>query len=131
MPIIFWGLVIALIISAFVAPPWILAIRMLRLRKRAEADAERAAQAARIETVLDYFTRLFSRFAVRIETIPDEPELVGIGVYGVPRDEMAWIRKAIGDAEDELFAGFGLGLIPMIRSRETTAKHYPNLIDRR
>ena len=82
----------------------------------------------RIETVLDYFTRLFSRFAVRIETIPDEPELVGIGVYGVPRDEMAWVRTAIGDAEESLFAGAGLGLIPMIRSMETTAKHYPGLV---
>lgn len=82
----------------------------------------------RIKTVLDYFTRLFSRFAVRIESIPDEPELIGIGVYGVPRDEMAWVRKEIGDAEDSLFSGFGIGLIPMIRSMETTAKHYPSLV---
>lgn len=82
----------------------------------------------RIETVRAYFTRIFSRFAVRIEAIPDEPELIGIGVYGVPRDEMAWVRREIGDAEDSLFAGFGLGLIPMVRSRETTAKHYPSLV---
>ena len=82
----------------------------------------------RIENVREYFTRIFSRFAVRIETIPDETELIGIGVYGVPRDEMAWVRREIGDAEESLFAGFGLGLIPMVRSRETTAKHYPGLV---
>ena len=77
------------------------------------------------EAIREHFAKLFGRYAARIEPMPDEPELLGIGVYGVPREEMAMVRTKICEAEDSEFSGLGIGLIPMVRSVETTAKHYP------
>lgn len=81
-----------------------------------------------IEELKAYFVRKFKRFVVALEPIPSEPELIGVAVYGVPKDEIAWVRQEIFDTEDSAFSGLGLGLIPMVRSRETTEKYYPELL---
>ena len=72
----------------------------------------------------DLMCRL-DRYTIAWETIPGEPYLIGVGVFGVPREESGWVRQVIAETEERFLPDGELGLIPLIRDLKTTTKHYP------
>lgn len=68
----------------------------------------------------------FSSYVVRLESVPNEPLLVGVGVYGVANERVLQIAERIAELEEQLFPSGELGLVPLIRNTITTAKYYPD-----
>lgn len=62
---------------------------------------------------------------IQIEEIPDEPNLIGVGVYGVEKNQVMVVAESIAKIEDTLFPDGSRGLIPLIRDIETTQQYYP------
>ncbi len=73
------------------------------------------------------FTQLFKRYPIRIETIPDEPTAIGIGVFDVEQSAVQGVIEMIMQKEEELYPNFERELLPLVRNRTVTAKHYADM----
>jgi len=71
--------------------------------------------------------RALGRYVVRIEPVPGEPELTGIGVYGVEDASVAQVLDVLSSIEQTTFSSAEGGIVPLLRSKEVTEKYYPDL----
>lgn len=55
---------------------------------------------------------------------------IGVGVYGVSREDVRQVEDMILDLDWELCAGNGCVLTPRVRDMETTRRFYPHLLPR-
>jgi hypothetical protein len=78
--------------------------------------------------ILSFFTRMFKEYAVRLEIIPDEPDMIGIGVYGVANENVAAISDTICDSQELFPQDQTPEFIPLVRNLGTTRKYYPSLL---
>ena len=70
----------------------------------------------------------FPLFVIRAERIHDDPCAVGIGVFNVPAESVKMVRTAIHALDEQLCDGTLLALIPLVRNRGVTARHYPEFV---
>lgn len=75
-----------------------------------------------------YLTAKFPHYPVRFESVDDDPDTIGVGVFGVDRSARMTVRRCIFDLDATLAAPKGLIFIPMVRDLETTMRHYPDMI---
>ena len=73
----------------------------------------------------EVLARVFQRYVTKLESIPDEPELVGVGVYGVEKEKVSYVSGMICKISDKFFPVSGVELIPLVRSEGITDRYYP------
>jgi len=99
---------------------------------RATTLSWQAREETMIETqknqVRDILATAFPEFHVQFEAIGDDPNTICVGVYGVPKVQVKWVKKKIHELDATFFADTGYVLVPMVRDLETTRRHYPHLL---
>jgi len=76
----------------------------------------------------DILTAWFPSCHVQFETLGEDPNVIGVGVYGVPKPLVKWVKKKIHELDGRFFADAGYVLLPLVRDWETTCKFYPHLV---
>ena len=79
--------------------------------------------------VTETLTSKLKNFVVRIEDVPDEPRIIGVGVYGVDQEQVMIVAETVLDAEEQLFPDGEFALLPLVRNQEVTARYYPQFLE--
>lgn len=65
---------------------------------------------------------------VSVNEIPNEPDMLDVRVYNVPRSDFRAVKDTIHNLRNELFPDDEVLLVPILNSQEETEKYYPEMI---
>jgi len=70
----------------------------------------------------------FQNVSVAFDQCADDPNSIGVGVFGVEKGCVRHVKDLIHEFDWKLCAGRGLVLIPRVRDFKTTQEYYPHLL---
>jgi hypothetical protein len=85
------------------------------------------ATKARIAELMAY---RFPKYPIRFESVGEETDVLGVGVFCVPDYDFIHVQDFIFDLQSKVKLPLGWELLPLVRDPSATRKHYPEVLDR-
>lgn len=80
-----------------------------------------------VSRVLAEAKRRLPTYVVRVESVQDDEDAIGVGVFSVPASARRDVYGALASVEFTLLEGTRYSIVPLIRTPEATAAYYPEL----